>query len=1433
MSFETTPLFGGQASSTFERLSKVEITPTRSLNINRADKYAISKTEDKNEPIEVESEDAKTTDHSAHSLATSLSESSFTTANSFEFQYPVQEELHSESDNFSSGSIHRQEITVYEPYEDKTPIVTPRGTFDIQTPTESDFAPQQSDLIRQTPFSADGFSFERPDSHDHQNRGQIPLLAKVDNSVAQKAPNDPTNTFENGQNNASAKLGYSSPFKAYRRSIVGSTGSIATEKNPNRNSIIEACRKSPAKLPADDDAFHNNTLQSHHLPTADDTFEDSTVSHDDSILRELDAQQDFNNTIKRKNTLKKSSELDLDEQNLAYLFIIAIHAFNSESLENKEDASICLSFEKNDVAFVHTVDESGWGEVTLIKNQARGWVPFNYFSDTVKPLPTDASDILEREIESRTPLSKLFSASAKFLLHPQNTPLANNSGVSFSLEYINGIRDGVKELLEKTDCVSRSNELVKSKPIVKKTRKRLLADWYNLMIKADSYKHTADLGKIETLQKLVLKVVSRGCVFFDIWSLEKLAFEKEKSLGLIYQSEVPDVLNNSAGATRKITRQKHSVSKDLPLLAHPPFAVGRLNEVHELLFTYIGLILGRLDMIEHNPVGCEILETIIHQMIVLLRELLYISKCSSSIMQAKHKGANEYELDRSLDPLLSLVSELVSCIKVFVTQTVSEDFEKANQSNTELLIKDDLYYYTNEGEHLITIVSKMTLLISTVIAGCNNYLRLIGDFELGADREYPNFEQIKISPDLFIKKCSTALLKRLDKLKANAHPEKQVQLKKPHVYSKRLSRYSTIRSGNKGSSLTTPGSQFLQELLPESKPFLRDSSFDQYRIDGDDDVLEIDKNVINDRKRMEQEIIFEKDEKLVGASFRALVFILTDEMSRPNNFLMSTFLLNLKLFSSAIDLIEELIARFDVTDKSSYYERGSNNGQYSSRSSRIKNRRRLVCKVFQMWMESYWDYVNDSHVLPTLINFFNEGISIHLPIESKGLIEIAARLSASTTRNDGGKRVENVQLVSRNIAPVNTNSMISISSSSSSNRSSILSIDEQFIEKYELAKLPTTNSSSISLPLPLLHVGTSSLLTKRNIHDMERLVQSYRSMVDDSVISSMGNHSDITKSLHDLINQWGSLIKLTKAPSNLIHNDMNFVELNPLEIAKQLTLIESTLFLTVRSSDLLDTIFHSKKAHSRHNRNVELVVNFTNLLSNYVIESIVAPNLSLKKRCSRLKSWLNIALSALYFRNFNSVTSIMTALQSHALSRLTPIWDLTSDKYLDLYQYLSKIVHPNNNYKVYRTKLQQLTAGFPSQEHLKKPVLPMVPFFNLFLQDLTFIKDGNSDFRNPVSFRPNNILNIDKYIKVTKVISLMQFLQISYDTEDKVNISGPKRDSFFNLASTMDIDTTSIKHVSLLQEFILYELWRVNFLYARDSDRSYKLSLEIVPRTGF
>ncbi|AGO10881.1 AaceriAFR630Cp [[Ashbya] aceris (nom. inval.)] len=1114
-------------------------------------------------------------------------------------------------------------------------------------------------------------------------------------------------------------------------------------------------------------------------------------------------------------------------ENLTYLFIVSIHAFDSQTLENKEDATICLSFERNELAFVHTVDESGWGEVTLVKSGRRGWVPFNYFADVVREDSSYKLNSVDSTGMDRRPLEKLLSNAAQFLLESQTVDPQQD--IKALLRDINGIRDGVKQLLEDTNCVSRSNELVKAKSPIRSCRKKLLAEWYNLMLKADHYKRSMNSQRVELLQQMVYTVLWRSFDFYNTWAEERLQGSSrsptQSSVVKEYRtsSELETMHEDSTASHTTGASMSNTTSRSDQLIQHlttPPHAVARLDEVHGLLFTYIALILGRLDMIEHNAAGCEVLELIVHQIILLLRELLYISKACSLLIHAKFSNAYENNLDHNLDPLLSLVSELVACVKVFVTDTINETYD-----NNKLIVQDEVYCYTSEGEHLIVIIAKMTRLISSAINGCKSYLKLVGDFQLGNDRKYPDFERMKMTPDQFIQKCSKGLIMSLNKnddLHTLMETNKEMLVSSPS-FSKKLVRFSTIRSGINRGSLSVNGTQFLQEIMPDSVPFQKEPVFTRFSVD-ESIAVEDDIDVINNRAAMKEEMLYDKSDNLIGASFRAVIFMLTDEKEVDDGFLLATFLLNFKSFGTSVDLVEALIARFDVTDRSARLDLGDTNGKYSSRFSRLKQRRRKVCKVFQKWMESFWDYDKDYILLATIVNFFNEAVSVKLPAEARLLIEIAAKLSCFTPSTNNVARKERIQLNPILLAPQGG----LVPSPSYSSRLSVVSVDEKFIEEYELTKLSSSSRSSISLPQPLVNLGSASLMTRKNLTDIRSLLLEYDSLVPQQSESLYGGSPQKTK-LAPMITKWEKLVFEHNTPSifdNFSQTTLNIAELNPIEVAKQLTLVESVMYLAIRPVELLTGDLCDRKRTDESSK-VRTILNFTNFLSQYVTESIIGPAFQLEARVDRLRGWLKIALSALYFRNFNSVASIMTALQSHAISRLTFLWDSLDEKDRDLFTYLSKIIHPNNNYKVYRIKLNKLAEDFvPTSLPTAKSPLPVVPFFNLFLQDLTFINEGNCKFRNPSSFKPHKIVNIDKYFRITRTVSMLQYFQVPYDTEYKSD--NDEQDPLFSVSNELN-DSISIVPLPLLQTLILYEFWRISTLYSEDGDRAYKLSTSLKP----
>lgn len=1128
-----------------------------------------------------------------------------------------------------------------------------------------------------------------------------------------------------------------------------------------------------------------------NIKYADSSLDPRNKSYEDSdTTAEIDTtEENVNESISGS----ISSANQLDEEDLSSLFIRALHPFDSSSLQLESDASICLSFEKDDLAFVHTIDDSGWGEVTMVDSLQRGWIPMNYFTIAVNDDNIDETKSAEdlEEDTGRIPnsayLKPLFHSCGKFLINPLSHK--NRRGrFTFSTRVVNSIRDGVRILLQETDCLSRTNEIVTKREIVRKTRKSLLADWYNLMVKANEFKGTSNFNKIEILTLMVYQVTKKAISFLQVWSIESRQIIKREN-----EKKLQNDMNN------------------YPLLPSPPQAKQRITEINGLLYSYLGLIIGRLDLIEHNSVGCDILETVTHQVILLLRELLFISKTGSDFSSEKPA-----DLDGSLDVLLSLVSDLVSGVKSLIMKTLNEsDEDQKNLINEKGVqstpMKD--YYYTQEGGDLIQIAARMIRSISKTISSIRRLLEVTGDFKLNSERAYPDYSKMKVEPEDFIKKCSIGIAKTQMLKGRNLNT-----LQPPK--GKSSNRYSMMRSGKTGDlSITPSGANMLHDVLGTDDSFSSNPEFEKFTTKN--------KEVSAERHNINDELLVDENGNLLGASFKGLVYTLTNEVSPPEYFFVSTFFICFRSFANGIDFIEELITRFEMNHNTFKNNEKSDIGE----EMRLKNRRKLIIKMFQLWLESYWNHEADSSLLTTLVNFFNEGVSVYLPLDSLKLLEIAARLSSKPlTENQKRNRRPRTekQLINRSITVTRSNRK-----RSSGFADNTLSSRYSMVDGYELSRINTKSSTSslksMSLSLPL-GVGnqtssSNSLLTKNQLITIEKVNLTFRAILGDSWCPAkyINTKTFIPLNLASILSKWYNVCDQSWVLSNYRPNLLDF---NGLELAKQLTLIESHIFCSIKPDELLNQNFTAKRAHLKLAPNIRQSLLFTNCLSGYVLESILQPKINQKMRVNIIKTWLKVAISCLYLRNFNSLASIITSLQSHLITRLTKVWVDLSDKYKELYEYLSGIIHPQKNFNVYRTKLRNFLV---SNEYN----IPIVPYFSLFLQDLTFVTDGNPNYRKANSFLNQKVINIDKYLKTTRIIADIESLQTSYIDAD-TNTSRERRRSSLLLGiganKTADLDEYNIIPAPPLQELILLELWKVCQLNRKEEDRAWKLSCLIQPR---
>eukprot|EP01086_Lenisia_limosa_P012067 TRINITY_DN3936_c0_g1_i1.p1 TRINITY_DN3936_c0_g1~~TRINITY_DN3936_c0_g1_i1.p1 ORF type:complete len:950 (-),score=365.17 TRINITY_DN3936_c0_g1_i1:375-3224(-) len=174
-----------------------------------------------------------------------------------------------------------------------------------------------------------------------------------------------------------------------------------------------------------------------------------------------------------------------------------------------------------------------------------------------------------------------------------------------------------------------------------------------------------------------------------------------------------------------------------------------------------------------------------------------------------------------------------------------------------------------------------------------------------------------------------------------------------------------------------------------------------------------------------------------------------------------------------------------------------------------------------------------------------------------------------------------------------------------------------------------------------------------------------------------------------------------------------FMELNPLEIARHLTLIESSFFRSVHLTEFMGQAW-SKKDKEKRAPNVCAFIKRFNLVSNWVTTEVVSQIDNLKQRTAVVEKFIKIAAHFRELNNFNGVMEIVAGLQSSSVHRLKKTWAGVKGKSMAKYDELRELMNNRGSYKAFRAAV-----------HHAEP--PLVPYLGVFLTDLTFIEDGNPD----------------------------------------------------------------------------------------------------------
>ncbi|KAF9892518.1 hypothetical protein FE257_001627 [Aspergillus nanangensis] len=222
----------------------------------------------------------------------------------------------------------------------------------------------------------------------------------------------------------------------------------------------------------------------------------------------------------------------------------------------------------------------------------------------------------------------------------------------------------------------------------------------------------------------------------------------------------------------------------------------------------------------------------------------------------------------------------------------------------------------------------------------------------------------------------------------------------------------------------------------------------------------------------------------------------------------------------------------------------------------------------------------------------------------------------------------------------------------------------------------------------------------------------------------------------------------TAAPTPITPKNMKklkFLDIDPTEFARQLTIIESRLYSKIRPTECLNKTWQKKVGPDDPEpaANVKALILHSNQLTNWVAEMILTQS-DVKKRVVVIKHFVNVADRCRTLNNYSTLTSIISALGTAPIHRLGRTWGQVSGRTSAILEQMRRLMASTKNFGEYRETL-----------HLANP--PCIPFFGVYLTDLTFIEDGIP------SLTPSELINFNKRAKTAEVIrDIQQYQNVPY-----------------------------------------------------------------------
>ncbi|KAG6868619.1 hypothetical protein C0993_000209 [Termitomyces sp. T159_Od127] len=258
-----------------------------------------------------------------------------------------------------------------------------------------------------------------------------------------------------------------------------------------------------------------------------------------------------------------------------------------------------------------------------------------------------------------------------------------------------------------------------------------------------------------------------------------------------------------------------------------------------------------------------------------------------------------------------------------------------------------------------------------------------------------------------------------------------------------------------------------------------------------------------------------------------------------------------------------------------------------------------------------------------------------------------------------------------------------------------------------------------------------SILKTEDLHVIKRL----KAFISSDAISRVGaaNQVSLFERMTRNDNKVPNVVMRSPPPPPLYPKTtkkLKLTDIKPLELARQLTLMESNLYRKIRSMECLQ---RAREQKAEHTDNITKIIQMSNRIADWVTECILSLD-DARKRATIVKYFISVADYCWTLNNFSSMFAITSGLTTQPIHRLKRTWELVGQQSMEQFATCESTIECTKSVFKYRQLMDLVNP-------------PCVPFIGVYLSVLRFNHDGNSDML------PGGLVNFRKRQKAFEVIT--------------------------------------------------------------------------------